>query len=184
MKKYLLRCECSADVAVGAGQAGGRVMCPACGRDVEVPKLRELERLREQLPIAVPRRMPWGPLHAVALVAAVVAIVAWTAALFMSRSTPTGAVDLDAFRAAVQAADDAKVYAAWKRGTYDSVERPLTSDEEKLLQVSRFTGGVSRTLQLLGGLGALTALVAGAAALAGRPASAAAGQSIAETAAR
>jgi hypothetical protein len=64
------------------------------------------------------------------------------------------------------------------------VQRAPTRDEEKLVQVSRFTAGLSRTLQLLGGLGALTALVAGAAALAGRPASTAAVQSVAEAAPR
>lgn len=184
MKKYLLRCECSADITVGPGQAGGRIACPACGRSVEVPKLREMERLRELAPVGVAARSRWGPFHAVALVGAVVAIIAWTAAMITSRSSPPGAVDLDAFRAAVQAADDARVYAAWKRGTYDIVQRAPTRDEEKLVQVSRFTAGLSRTLQLLGGLGALTALVAGAAALAGRPASTAAVQSVAEAAPR
>jgi hypothetical protein len=87
--------------------------------------------------------------------------------MIMTGSTPRGAVDLDAFRAAVNAASEAQVYAAWKRGTYESVERSPTRDEEKLLQVSRFAGGISRTLQIIGGLGAVTALVGGAAAVAG-----------------
>jgi hypothetical protein len=154
MKKFLLRCECAVDMAVGAGQAGGRVTCPSCGRSVEVPKLRELERLRELVPDTVAARPRWSPAHAVALLGAVVAIVAWTAALIMNGSTPRGAVDLDAFRAAVNAASEAQVYAAWKRGTYDSVQRSPTRDEEKLQQV-------------IGGLGAVTALVGGAAAVAG-----------------
>jgi hypothetical protein len=167
MKKFLLRCECAADMAVGTGQAGGRATCPGCGRSVEVPKLRELERLRELVPDTVAARPRWSPAHAVALLGAVVAIVAWTAAMIMTGSTPRGAVDLDAFRAAVNAASEAQVYAAWKRGTYESVERSPTRDEEKLLQVSRFAGGISRTLQIIGGLGAVTALVGGAAAVAG-----------------
>jgi hypothetical protein len=168
MKKFLLRCECAADIAVGAGQSGGRATCPACGRSVAVPKLRELERLRELVPDTVAARPRWSPAHAVALLGTVVAVVAWAAAMIMTGSTPRGAVDLDAYRAAVNAASDSQVYAAWKRGTYDSVQRPPTRDEEKLQQTFRFAGGISRTLQIIGGLGALTALVGGAAAVAGR----------------
>jgi hypothetical protein len=71
------------------------------------------------------------------------------------------AFDLEAIRAAVRAAPDQDIYKAWKQGLSRSgVARPPTPEEQKLLRTSRFSDGVSRGLQILGGLGALTAAAA------------------------
>lgn len=42
--RYLVECSCGEKIAVGAGQAGQVVRC-GCGRDVNVPLLRELRAL-------------------------------------------------------------------------------------------------------------------------------------------
>lgn len=43
VKSYRIPCQCSAQVLVGPGQAGGVVDCAACGSPVDVPRLRDLE---------------------------------------------------------------------------------------------------------------------------------------------
>lgn len=159
MKTFLLPCSCSVDIPVSAGQAGGRVNCPSCGRSIDVPKLRELSRLQEQ-PAPLSMQTRWSPAHAVLLAGAAVAVISGAASLLVLPRADS-AVDLQVLRAAVRAAPDQEIYKAWKQGLSRSgVARPPTPEEEKLLRVSRFSEGVSRGLQMLGGLGALAAAAA------------------------
>ena len=44
MAQYLLSCDCGNSLKVGAGQAGGQIVC-SCGRELEVPTLRKLRHL-------------------------------------------------------------------------------------------------------------------------------------------
>lgn len=164
MKIFLLPCSCSVDIPVSAGLAGGRVSCPSCGRAIDVPKLRELSRLREQ-PAAVSTQARWSAAHAVLLAGAAVAVIAWAASVLVLPRADI-AFDLESIRAAVRAAPDQDIYKAWKQGLSRSgVARPPTPDEEKLLRASRFSDGVSRGLKILGGLGALVAAAAALRAL-------------------
>ena len=159
MKTFLLPCPCSVDIPVSAGLAGGRVDCPSCGRSVDVPKLRDLSLLREQ-PSAAATQTRWSPAHAVLLAGTAVAVICWAAAMLVLPRSDV-AFDLEAIRAAVRAAPDQDIYKAWKQGLSRSgVARPPTPEEQKLLRTSRFSDGVSRGLQILGGLGALTAAAA------------------------
>lgn len=43
--KYALPCPCGAVVPVESRHAGGTVPCPACDQSLDVPKLRDLQRL-------------------------------------------------------------------------------------------------------------------------------------------
>ncbi|MEI7782172.1 MAG: hypothetical protein WCJ18_09645 [Planctomycetota bacterium] len=168
MKIFLLPCPCTADIPVSAGLAGGRVNCPACGRTVDVPKLRELGQLRTQ-ELAPVVRTRWSGAHAVLLAGAALAAISWVASLLVVPRTDSG-VDPAAIRAVVQAASDQDVYRVWKQGlSRSSVQRPPTDEEQKLLRISRFSGGVSRGLQMLGTLGALAAAAAAIKVL-GKPA--------------
>lgn len=102
----------------------------------------------------------WSPAHAVLLAGAAVAVISGAASLLVLPRADS-AVDLQVLRAAVRAAPDQEIYKAWKQGLSRSgVARPPTPEEEKLLRVSRFSEGVSRGLQMLGGLGALAAAAA------------------------
>jgi len=76
MKTYLLPCVCSADIPVGVGQAGGRVTCPACARDVDVPKLRLLGNLSAMAPVVQPVETRWGVAHGLTLCGVVLALLA------------------------------------------------------------------------------------------------------------
>lgn len=159
MKTFLLPCSCSVDIPVSAGLAGGRVRCPSCGREIDVPKWRELSRLRER-PVAAPTQTRWSAAHAVGLAGAAVAVIAWAASMLVLPRAEI-VVDRAAIQAAARAAPDQDMYKAWKQGLSRSVvARPPTPDEEKLLRASRFSDGVSRGLQILGGLGALAAAAA------------------------
>lgn len=159
MKTYLLPCSCSVDIPVSAGLAGGRVNCPSCGRAIDVPKLRELSRLQER-PAPVVTQTRWSPAHAVLLAGAAAAVIAWAASLLILPRTDS-AVDLAAIRAAVRSAPDEDIYRVWKQGLSRSgVDRPPTPEEEKRLRASRFSEGVSRGLNILGGLGAVAAIAA------------------------
>jgi len=164
MKTFLLPCPCSVDIPVSAGLAGGRVSCPSCGREIDVPKFRELARLREQ-PVAVSTQTRWSAAHAVGLAGAALAVIAWAASMLVLPRADI-AFDRAAIRAAVRAAPDSDIYRAWKQGLSRSgVARPPTTAEEKLLRASRFSEGISRGLQILGGLGALAAAAAALKAL-------------------
>lgn len=44
-QKYSLPCQCGGMVAVETRQAGESVVCDACGKPLDVPKLRELRQL-------------------------------------------------------------------------------------------------------------------------------------------
>lgn len=159
MKTFLLPCACSADIPVSAGQAGGRVTCPSCGRAVDVPKLRELGQLHEQKkpPESQTR---WSPSHAVLLAGAVVAAIAWLASVLVLPRTGS-VIDPAALRAAVEAASDQDIYKAWKQGLSRSgVQRPPTDEEQRFLRTSRFSDGVSRGLQIVAALGAIAAAAA------------------------
>lgn len=39
---FLVRCECGHKLRIGAGQAGERIACGSCGRNVVVPPLSQL----------------------------------------------------------------------------------------------------------------------------------------------
>jgi len=159
MKTFLLPCPCSVDIPVSAGLAGGRVSCPSCGREIDVPTLRELSRLREQ-PVALPAQTRWTVAHAVGLAGAALAVIAWAGSVLVLPRTDI-AFDRAAIQAAVRAAPDPDIYKAWKQGLSRSgVARPPTPAEEQLLRARRFSDGVSRGLQILGGLGALAVAAA------------------------
>ena len=160
MKTYLLPCVCSADIPVGVGQAGGRVTCPVCARDVDVPKLRLLGNLRAMAPAVQPVETRWGVAHGLTLCGVVLALLAWTAALLIG--SPTRAVvDATSIRSAVDAVSDAEIYQAWQMLARSEVSRPPTADEHNLLRLTRFVGGITSALRLAGGMGAVAAIVGG-----------------------
>ena len=118
-----------------------------------------LARLRER-PAPLSTQTRWSPAHAVLLAGAALAVIAWASSLLVLPRTDS-AVDLAAIRAAVRSAPDEDIYRVWKQGLSRSgVDRPPTPEEEKRLRASRFSEGVSRGLNILGGLGAVAAIAA------------------------
>ncbi|MCI0492202.1 MAG: DUF1922 domain-containing protein, partial [Planctomycetes bacterium] len=59
MARYLVRCECGANVPVEAGQAGRRVACP-CGLAIDVPPLRLLRHLPQEAAGPTRSAATWG----------------------------------------------------------------------------------------------------------------------------
>lgn len=161
-RQFVVPCECSAGVPVTAGQAGGRVACPACGRNIDVPRLRDLTP--EPAKTVVDRGMPpWNVARGLALAGAAVAIVAAVTAVGvvpLGSRFVTQPASAAAIRAAAQSAPLAEVLAAWRSIVDTGVRRPPTPEEHRLQQVSAMC---SRLAGLLWGV----AVVGGGVAVAG-----------------
>ena len=134
--------------------------CPACARDVDVPKLRHLGNLREMVQGVQPAQTRWGVAHGLTLCGVVLALLAWTAA-FLIGSPAGSVVDATSIRSAVAAVSDAEIYQAWQTLARSEVSRSPTADERNLLRLTRFMGGITSALRLAGGMGAVAAIVGG-----------------------
>jgi hypothetical protein len=165
-KTFLLPCAgCACEIDVVSGQAGGQVDCPSCGRLNEVPKFRDLDRLRIKPHAAVGQSRRWGLTQAVSLAGVACAVLAWGTAALVG-STPKAAFDPAMIRANIEGGDDAALYRSLQELAQSSVNRGPLRGEVDLQRRARFAQGVSRALFVVGGLGALAAAVAGCAALA------------------
>jgi hypothetical protein len=60
MSKYLLNCPCGKQVSVDVGQAGGKVAC-ACGKQLDVPTLRNLRHLPQVETDRAAATVGWNP---------------------------------------------------------------------------------------------------------------------------
>lgn len=169
-RQFIVPCECSAGVPVTAGQAGGQAVCSACGRSVDVPRLRELVRGTEAstAPGAIRSAPAWNVARGVAVAGAAVAVVAALAALAIvpvgSRFFPRPAAP-EVIRAAAKAAPIGEVLDAWRSMATTGVQRPPTLEEQRLQQ---FTATGSRIAGLLWALAAAGAGLAVAGVVAGR----------------
>lgn len=164
-KTFLLPCAgCAVEIDVVAGQAGGEVACPSCGRRNDVPKFRDLDQLRIKTDASAgsPR---WGLLQAVGLAGVACAALAWGAAAWVG-AVPKAALDENMIRANIEAGDDKALYQSLQEYTHFSVDRPAFVGEVLLQRQTLFARTMSRTLYAIGGLGALAAVGAGLASLA------------------
>lgn len=156
-----LPCECGAEIAVTAGQAGGRVTCMSCGREAVIPKLRDLEPFRRQRTVAAQAAGHWKPAHAATLLGSLVFVSAVAGAAWFDRSL-SPAVDEGALRAMILSADDLTVYRGWTGELCRArVYRPPADQELAVLRRARFAGALSRGLSVVAGVGLLAALAGG-----------------------
>ncbi len=164
-KIFLLSCEdCRHEIEVVAGQAGGEVVCPTCGRRTAVPKFRDLSRLRIKAePSAAASR--WGVSQAVATAGIALAALSWGTAAWVG-AVPKAALNPDWIRANIEAGDDKALYQSLQAYSRSSVERLPLNGEVALQRQTQFAQGMSRTLYAIGGLGAAAAVGAGLAAVA------------------
>ncbi len=157
MKRFLLPCDCSARIAVTAGQAGDRVRCPACGAEQTVPRLGELGGL-EEAPDEVRPRRRWTLGHACGLAGLLIAVVASAGAIGL-RALATGgplAAD-DDIRAAVAASDIGAVHRAWASMARSGVERPPLPEEARSQRIYRSADAFTRLLWTIAAGGAALA---------------------------
>lgn len=89
MSKSLLTCGCGNNVSVDVGQAGGRVACPSCGAQLDVPPLRKLRHLPTVAPESRPVRSTWSARQGVATAALILAAVLIAIALWSRFNEPT-----------------------------------------------------------------------------------------------
>lgn len=165
-KTFLLPCDCSATIEVVAGQAGGEVACPACGRRATVPKLRELSALPVKTQAAAAGRA-WSTPQAVALAGTVIAALSWAGGAFIG-AVPRAAYSPADIRAQVDRADDLQLYQALLDFSEASPNRMPMREEVMLRRKAEFATGIARALYAVGGLGALAAVAAWIGGLSGR----------------
>jgi hypothetical protein len=79
MSAYLLTCDCGKSVPVEIGQAGGRVAC-SCGKQIDVPTLRQLRHLPRESAEVAAASGGWGLRQGIIAASLIIiaAIVAWT----------------------------------------------------------------------------------------------------------
>lgn len=162
-RSFLVRCPCSADVAVRAGQAGERITCPACGNGLALPRLRDLEKLPTAGPSApVVRR--WDAARGCVLAGTALAVLAGLAAantgLVGGRALPPAA-PADLVRATVVSAADTDVYQAWRAVRRAGVGRLATDDEVRRQLLARSTGALSVVLWTIAAGGVVLAIGGG-----------------------
>lgn len=169
---FLLPCTCSARVPVTAGQAGGRTSCSSCGREIDVPRLRDLAGYAVDQPRgAEPPRSGVGRGLLVAGSAAAIGAALLAVALVpvggrFFRQPPTVAE----IRAAVAAAPAVQVHEAWQSMARSGVGRPATPEELRLQQFAAHATGVARLLWGISGVGLVTALAGATIAASGQAA--------------
>lgn len=163
MPSFLLPCDCGADISVTSSQAGGLAICPACGREEPVPRLRDLGKLRVA---TAPRGKGeanagrrFTGLHGLVVAGGLLAATAGL--LSVSFSIPE--VDLfdDAtIKSSVMKAPTDEVYTAWAtRLAHASVDRPPTDQEAKMKARADYYITLRNGLRAAAALGALAALV-------------------------
>jgi hypothetical protein len=167
-KRYRVPCQCSAEVAVGPGQAGDRVVCPACGGAIDVPRLRDLEAFAVAVSPTASRG--WRACHGWLLLAATVAATAGAAAAVLGAGGMPAAFrlpDAEAIRAAVDSADAATIYKAWQAMRFSGVDRGALAEELRLQRSAGVAAGLSRMLWAIATLAGLVAAATAILCLAG-----------------
>lgn len=87
MSQFLLPCSCGQKLTVGANQAGELIHC-GCGKTVEVPTLRELNRLERVVERTAPPVAAWNKRKGLILLGAVIAVGALAAAGILELRRP------------------------------------------------------------------------------------------------
>lgn len=172
MSVYLLPCGCGTDIAVTAAQAGGRVKCSSCGVEVEVPKFRDLTKLKVSS-APVPNRSGGGPrrwtaLHTMLLAGGLLAAACGLAS--MSFEPPKVALlDAKTLMESVKQAPIDEVYAVWRtRMELTGIDRPPTEQEAKSRARSDFYTTLQSGLRWAAAIGGAVSMIGGLGVLASR----------------
>jgi hypothetical protein len=87
VSQFLLPCVCGQRLTVGANQAGELIHC-RCGQTVEVPTLRELNRLERVADRSAPPAAAWSKRQGLILLGAVVAVLSLGALVWLELHRP------------------------------------------------------------------------------------------------
>ncbi len=142
MSAYLLPCTCGSDIRVTTAQAGGSATCPSCGREVAVPKLRDLAALVKAgaapTGAAGVQRRPWTAFHTMLLAGTLIA----AACALSSRSfVPPEVVEIDPDRireSVLRAPTDEVLSTLRTQLVLSGIDRPPTAIEAKAKARSDF----------------------------------------------
>ncbi|RLS30308.1 MAG: hypothetical protein DWH80_11675 [Planctomycetota bacterium] len=159
MPAYQLRCVCSAVNLVSVGQAGGTLACQACGKILDIPKLRNFHLMEmEEATVRSPVNAGWGFPQGFMLFGIVIAVASFTLAGVLA--VPAGSeINSELIRSNVDAAPIAEVYKAWIFFASSGVLRPSTIDEELAIRRTVLGGSGAQLLRLIGVIGMIVAAI-------------------------
>ena len=168
MKTYLLTCVCAAEVPVGAAQAGGRIACQGCGRQLEVPKLRDLGKLPFREQSVVPLRAGWNPGQLLLLLGSLLTI--GCGLLLIAVPPPPPRPDVTPLiKRAVYDTSIHDCYSNWKTMlSRTGVGRALMPSEKRMQRMESFQNGIRFVLTSVAALATVAALGGGLSLLMGR----------------
>lgn len=168
MTLHILTCECGRSVPVGAGQAGSEMPCPGCGKRLQIPKLRDLQALPLSPHAGPMRRSPrWGVPEAVLVAGIATSVVCLAVGSWLAQPASTG-VDAATIREAISHAPPSDLYKAVKSYEQTGIDRGATSDEARVLRLSRKRAALAAGLTLVAGVAAVAAIGASLAMMLGR----------------
>lgn len=158
MPAYQLRCVCSAVNLVSVGQAGGTLACQACGKILDIPKLRNFHLMEmEEATVRSPVNAGWGFPQGFMLFGIVIAVASFTLAGVLA--VPAGTVNSELIRSNVDAAPIVEVYKAWLFFASSGVLRPSTIHEELAIRRTVLGGSGAQLLRIIGVIGIIMAFV-------------------------
>lgn len=157
-KSYRVPCPCGTEIGVAAGLAGGRTVCPSCGRSLDVPRLRDLQACVAADDATVSLRR-WRSRHAWMLVGTSLAVAAAASAVVVGRRVNVGP-SVAADTAAIQSADTVTVHRAWQAMRWWGVDRGALPEELRSQRAAATADGIGRLLWALAGVGAVVAVAA------------------------
>lgn len=162
MKRYLLRCPCSHQVVVAAGQAGGSVRCPECGSERVVPRLGELGRLEPAAAESADAGgRGWGAAQAWVFAGVATALVGAAVAGWL-RGGRAGVAPLDepAIRAAVAATGADQIHESWLAFEQQGIARPPWDEEQRRIRQAEALGVLEGVAWFAAAAGCVVAVVA------------------------
>ena len=159
VKNYQLACQCGEICHVRAGQAGGEIVCAACGSRLAVPKFGELSKLPLVEDEGVRAQPVWNTSKGLILLSSAFFLVFMAAGLWLRLPTQSP-VQVDAIREQMNKKTNTEVYDAWKKHfSTTTVARPQWRIEKQFAQQMSLKRGVSWVLLLLSGVAAVFLII-------------------------
>lgn len=161
MQRYLLPCSCSHRIPVAAAQAGGKVRCPDCGAERDVPRLGELSRLEVAAVESPSAGAGWGAAQA-CLMAGIVAVAVGLSAAVWLRALRSAAVPLDerAIRESAAVAPADEIHRSWLVFERQGIVRPPFAEEQRMLRQARMLSPLETGAWIVAGIGGAVAAAA------------------------
>lgn len=141
--------------------AGGERRCPGCGAAVPVPKLRDLGKLREALPVVAKRSSRWTAGHTTILVGLLLAATSVLVSLLFRSQTPPPTVDVNDVARQIEATSYVNAYGNWATELRHRPIAPSPTPEEQAYRYAEAVNAMWRRRFMYGAAAALALALTG-----------------------